>query len=785
MRWWTLGAALSLGLLGAVGAPRGARAEEPERPLLLRLADPADPDHEQARASWESLSEAAQDALVRAGLSSEDPALARAAAVLARPFSLDLPGLHRLDRVLERDPLARLLPADGLDGLADAPQAFGSAGLPALWRALGERDPDPLEVGYAGLHRVLTHAEVAPLAPLLASLKPRPFRALLWDLVNQAQGTLGETNQEVFLAAFGYALARLDAEAAGQPPPAWGRPVPPPTRAGLPAVFRDLARACWGPAGAGFDRARPDWETEEARGSVSSGPLPSGPFHWLCALARRLTPGEADVPFLMETVQAARAPPEIRWWAGRHLARGSGREGGRALREVLSLGDESAWMAAAEEASQGRREDWDRFARAAPSPEPVQQGPWRMALWLADPAAATQDALRRLSAGGRLEDLTEEARWGYAFDAGVEVSGAALDALTRRVRAGGLPPALDLWFFAHVRPEAFGLADAQRLAEAFRASVPPENLFKDGLAADLWLLEVRAPQALVTLLSHWVEHAQPRARDEALELLARLGDASHLSALLERWGAFREPWLLGRVRTPQVRAFLRERAGSADLGIEANALQALAVLEGCPEPLAKYFSDDLRDRDEPLAEGWAEAKALVLAGDPIGGALARTAAGPNAGLAGLEVAAGFGLVRDPRVVERLKVWAGPEVSGLLWPVTAMQALAGDQPSRAAWRAFLGEARTFLLDDLQDPLLFALDGDPELVADWAARLDQNCCLAWHADQVLHAVFPTLPFFHLPGDAGRARAATQAWLERHRATFVRSRLLDGWVPGPPAR
>jgi hypothetical protein len=63
-----------------------------------------------------------------------------------------------------------------------------------------------------------------------------------------------------------------------------------------------------------------------------------------------------------------------------------------------------------------------------------------------------------------------------------------------------------------------------------------------------------------------------------------------------------------------------------------------------------------------------------------------------------------------------------------------------------------------------------------------RLDANCCHAWHAHTVLSATYPTMPVTAVAGDVGRGRLGAARWFATHRGTFVRSRILDGWVPAP---
>jgi hypothetical protein len=143
---------------------------------------------------------------------------------------------------------------------------------------------------------------------------------------------------------------------------------------------------------------------------------------------------------------------------------------------------------------------------------------------------------------------------------------------------------------------------------------------------------------------------------------------------------------------------------------------------------------------------------------------------------------GLGLAKDPRVVERLEIWRDRREFQLYWVATACLAMQGLEPARSEWRGFLGEARTFLLDDLTYWRLFTLDGDPEWTADWVTRLDANCCYCRHAQECVKASFPTFPFPHYVGGSGRTRRGAEAWFARHKGSFVWSPILDGWIPGP---
>ena len=407
-----------------------------------------------------------------------------------------------------------------------------------------------------------------------------------------------------------------------------------------------------------------------------------------------------------------------------------------------------------------------------------------MARWLADPAAARERASKALARGDVPTEISEDERWFMAYDVGIEVGPDDLAWISRGLRSPVMRVPSEAWCLLELFPGPLDANEAARLATRWTPRVAEVEVFDDTIRAALARLHPLAPDAVVGLARRWaVESKDERVGTAVLGLLARLGDATLAGAMIEGDRLLRtaDARFLGRIRDPAVEAHLQERAASPDAELETAAIEALAILYGAPEPLAAYLGPNARGQD-PKADAWDEAKALVLAKDPIGAVLARTATGPTmgSGLGQLPFTAGFGLTQDPRVVERLKAWRDERVSGLYWIATACLALGGDAAARAEWRAFLGEARTYLLDDVQEGVLFTLDGDAAFVDDWVSRLDANCCVSWHAHSVLKATFPTLPFEHAPGDAGRARRACERWFARHRGAFVRSPILDGRVP-----
>lgn len=772
----------------------GSPAPDPQTllPLLARLAEEEDsPARAEAVVTWKALASADRVAVVRLGLRSDDPVTAFAAAAVASPWNLDLEELHRVGRALELHPLARWTSFAATQEAGEGSLLVGSSDLAAFWKALALRDATAEGVDLSAPHRLLLPADGPALAPLLATATPTTFRALLWDLSNEADNEAGDERHADYVRTFRYALARLRAEAAKKPVPKWPGAAPTAKKTGLPAELVELLEATCGPAGRGFDLGRlPEPPPKPGEKKVAPPPAAEGPARWIHRWALRCEPGVEDLDFLSRLLVAQRVVPQTRWWAARQVARLSignglaGRASGRALHDVLAQGDDAAFFAAAELASKGSREDWDRLSASAGRD---RDDVVVMARWLADPDAARAAAWKVLAGGQVPQDLAEGERSFRAYDVGIATRPGDLAWIAGKLREAGTSVSAEAWCVVQgVTPPLDAKQAEDRLAR-WSARVAEIDAFDDDVRDALALFEPFAPDAVVAFARRLAtETKEEDVRTAVLGVLARLGDAELVGAMLagDRVLKAHDGRLLGRVRDPRVEAYLRERAASTDPELEGAALGALAIFYGAPEPLAGYFDATTRPKEEPAADAWDAAKALVLAKDPIGAVLARTASGPTLtqGSVTLEVTSGLGLSSDPRVAERLRAWRDERASGLYWVATACLALGGDEAARAQWRSFLGEARTFLLDDLQDGRLFTMDGDAAFVADWVARLDANCCFSWHAHSVIKATFPTMPYDHAPGDAGRARRAIEGWFARHRGTFVRSRLLGGFVPGP---
>ncbi len=767
-RGW-LGLVLSCAVLAG---PSGAE-EPPPAPLEALLAPDASA-REAAVAAWRALGAPPQAEAVRTGLRSARPEVAQVAALVASPWWLDADDLERWSRATALDPLARFAPPEGLREVTGEDLMLGSRDLPALWAAIGTRDLDAVDVPFGSLHRCLLPEQVPDLVALLPRVQHGAFPALVWEILNQAQQTASDEQHDLYVQAFRYALHRLRAVAEGKPVPRLEDVPPLAPRPGLPAAVLELARAAWSAAGAGqVVLGAPQEGSDETRGAAAFDP-----GLWLARWLRRTAPVEADLDLLLELTQLPHAPMQARAWAGRQVARFEGRTAGRVRERLLGGGrdDDAALAAAAQAAALGRSAAWQALGH-----DPSLG--WH---WLAAPLAAEERVWRALTQGGLPEGLEPDARVFDAYDLGIEVPAAALARLAERLRAGGAPPRAELAFFARVVPESMTVADAERIAARW-LEAPRFEASDDDLVQDLAALEVRAPEALARLLRRWADpEATPEGREAALGLLARLGDTALAEALAATVpaGAL-ESVHLARVKHPAMEvAFqgLLERATSEkDLEREAEALQALAILRGCPEALAGFLGPHARDHDDPGRWQWEEARALVLAGDPIGAVLVRTRAGTDVGGASIEAVVGLGRTRDPRVTQRLAAWRDAPGSGLHWPATAALALQGDAAARAAWERLLRSGRTFVIEDLQHPAFFTLDGDAALVRHWIEMLGTNCCLAWNAGEALGPLFPTAPFEALAGDGGRACATARAWYALHGPHLVWSRLLDGFVPG----
>ena len=384
---------------------------------------------------------------------------------------------------------------------------------------------------------------------------------------------------------------------------------------------------------------------------------------------------------------------------------------------------------------------------------------------LDDPAA------RQALAGIGSDDSDEEDEEDDPED---EDDGAADDEHLERVAADLLAPSRSpveaLRFFANSHPAGLTPERAAQLAEGLRAV---ERQAGGEIAierAELAWLEVRDRAGLRELLVHWARSGGDESRAASLVDLALLGDAELLDRMLATWEAWDdEAWCLGMVRDARVRAFLETETGER----ETAALSALAVFHGLPPELRGVFAETRPDQwaYEPLSR----AKAAIVAGDPIAGALVAVQEDVDRERRKLLWAyAPLGATRDPRAIEFLSLARAARHRRVYWPATAGLAMAGDSAARAEFVGFLRDDRIWMLDGFPQERVRTLDGDPELVEFWASRLRSNCCLAWHAAVALDATYPAAP------TGGRDPDVVRAWLDRHRGRFVWSRLAEGWLP-----
>ena len=87
----------------------------------------------------------------------------------------------------------------------------------------------------------------------------------------------------------------------------------------------------------------------------------------------------------------------------------------------------------------------------------------------------------------------------------------------------------------------------------------------------------------------------------------------------------------------------------------------------------------------------------------------------------------------------------------------------------------------MFDSLSEHSL-SLQGDRTLAPVWAAKLDHNCCIHFHATVALKHTFPTLPYKH--AYAFPLRDVVRTWLaEREARGYAYSKILGGWVPLAP--
>jgi len=134
-----------------------------------------------------------------------------------------------------------------------------------------------------------------------------------------------------------------------------------------------------------------------------------------------------------------------------------------------------------------------------------------------------------------------------------------------------------------------------------------------------------------------------------------------------------------------------------------------------------------------------------------------------------------------RAVASLRRLRDDRARKLYWAATAGLAIAGDTDAREECLALLGDDRTFFYDGcVGDRVLLGLNGDADALSYWRSRIGTNCCLWFHADQMLsHGWYPTMPSDNRGDDIG-AVAHAAAWWARWKGSLRWSRIADGWVP-----
>jgi hypothetical protein len=638
----------------------------------------------------------------------------------------------------------------------------GARELPAIVRGLTLETPDvPTALD---LHRIALPEHVPALLAGIDRGGPNAFAARIQCLRILADAGGADRHHDALVAAFLYSGERHRAEAAGRPPPPFpGVCGARDAEGGLPDSFEGLARAAW----------HTDDEDAAARGGPTVG------VGWIWRWALRLRPAREDLAFLLEATEWKRAPKE---WVFEGLA---SIDDPRARAEMEAWAEASGVARAAVAAAQARRGD-PRALRALRRPGRDEReagvAAERAALlsWALDPEAARKEWLARFleeEDPSQAEPSLEPAgRWSLWID-GLEPREADLRWIGEALRRRGAPARHLCYWFTRVDPDALTPPLAATICERLASHRDGLPYWGEAYESDiegnvsLGILEGQDREAVRRLLRTWAASADEETRRAALLDLARLGDDAFVDAMLASW----REWDLhadeiGNVRHEKVREHLVARARSDR---EEDAEEVSAAVAG----LFAWHGRPLR-HGYLLRGPWTEephrsARAALLAGDAVAALAA---------LADAVVLEELAFVDDPRVTARLRAIRESRDEDRLREATGLLALVGDASAAAEVRGFVADARIELLDHDQGALWASLAGDPALVATWASRLDANCCLAFHAEQVLRRVFPTVPADHGAAHLTFWRRFTERWFARNRGRFVWSRLLDGWVPGP---
>lgn len=755
-------------LLTAFSATAVAWGGDPERPLLLRLADEKDPGHATARHEWDALAPSARLARLRDGLASPDPAVARVAALAADPDALSNDEIRRQMETIFRQPDVDVMWRWNTYEWSKAspiPASLGTVDIVHLWRALASLDQ--LEPGddLGQIHRAMLPEHVEALVPLLETAGTSVFEALFGSLELVADHVGDDAHRGVLAKALLYGLARLRAERDGKPRPKLDSVEARIDGPGLPPAFVAIARSSWGLEESGLDVAP----------GKAAGLNTAAPLQWLHEWAKTLAPEAKDIPFLVEVLRSPRSPKTARAWCVRKLGAFDTVDAANAIAEAALAEDEAAAFAAAALVKKGKPERWRQLIQK-------DQETARLLEWEMDPEKARTRWLDALISGEAHEIPPglggERARAEAAQSWGVVVRDEDMRWIADRLVEPEVPPRNLVDFFTEVAPDFATSAAAARMAVALRD--PPYN--SEGWHATNWTIEPCAvierqdPKVLLGLLTHWAETQKGDGHHLALMLLARLGDAGHVPAMLESWPEWDlDQPTLGRVHDPRVEAFLAGKVASADEDVALAALHALAIFRGVPE-LRHYEMwpslPDAKAQVEERAKALAEVKRMVLSGDVIGATIAHGVTTED-----------LGFVKDPRALDRLRRLRRDRLDEgypLYWSATAGLAIAGDEDATREYGGFLRDGRTWMLDSQQDETILFTRAHPEWIDFWVDRLESNCCTAFQAYVVLNNIYPTMPIDHVVSDGGLMKSIARKWLEKHRGSFVWSRILDAWVP-----
>lgn len=659
-----------------------------------------------------------------ADLFSEDPDRALAAAATLDPSTLTLAELRRQQGLLAAHPAAYYR--------ARSSWGIGNRELPVLFRETAKAgtvwtDDTPGDLG--DTHRSFSPDSMATLVEAMAVADTGSFPAFLSYLKAMAETTSGA--KRTAARGFLYALARRREAAHGRPPPPLDSIRLGKGDGGYPAGFVTLARAAW-----------LDPSPDEAA-------VPADLF--LLRLGRELSPGPADEAFLVDLARHGRTP-EARAFATAALARLPGDAAEAVIREIAAGEDVAAAIAAYALATRGEP---TRLRELAALPDTGPGDAWpgrpevaavlRLHAFPEEGVEAWKETVEAASRAGPDEPEPPGTLWLDPQDRadmeghwGVRLTAADLDAMAAALAGADVSAGRVLSFYGRIWPDGLGGPAIDRVVAALPVQVKAWGNLSD-LADLLARLEVRAPEKLRALLRGWAESGGGEVREQAYLYLGRLG---------------------GETSDPGRMEDLEREAAGADPERAWSALLEIGERMGLPPSLTSphWFLPD--------EQTVAEFRRRLLADDPAGAAIAL--GGPLTQL---------GRVDDERVLAFLR--ERQKDCSVYWEATGGLALAGDPDARAEIVGLVRDARTGLLESIDDPGLLTLDGDPELVELWISRVDANCCHGLLALYVLKNTFPLLDVDYIPYDMAEVRARIERWWARHRGSFVWSRLVDGWV------